>query len=256
MAATTAEIICWIAAVCTSLNSAAITLASVLLGVCLFPLMPDDVLSPDATMQRLLSEVCTKIVRLQCWCMRTRAEPIILFQISTYYSSIFDRLFSLYQNSNLKNPRIWHCTKQSVSSLVLRGWYVRDNSIIFLMLSSSRQVLQNSFDFLAPVTSRHSSGNSFTRCEAMMLLGSLDPSPLRRQVSVNTPFPREVRQSWGLQSIKCRSCGAWQSFVDTRRSFADQVSHAVHTVQVPCWFQFITQCNMHYIIYFATFYLL
>ena len=100
MATTTAEIICWIAAVCTSLNSAAITLASVLLWVCLFPLMPDDVLSPDATMQWLLSEACTKIAWLQCWCTRTRAEPIILFQISTYYSSIFDQLFSHYSCCN------------------------------------------------------------------------------------------------------------------------------------------------------------
>ena len=49
--------------------------------------------------------------------------------------------------------------------------------IFFLRLSSSRQALQNSFDFPAPVTAGHYSGNSFTRCEAVMLFGSLDPSP-------------------------------------------------------------------------------
>ena len=41
------------------------------------------------------------------------------------------------------------------------------------------------------------------------------------QVTVNTPLPHEIRQSWGLQSIKHRSHRTWWSFVDTRASFVD-----------------------------------
>ena len=80
-----------------------------------------------------------------------RAEPIvpknlsiILFRISTSFSL----LFSHYSCCNT-----------------------------IYKLSSSRQTLQNCLDFPAPDTSRHSSGNSITRCEAVMFFGSLDPSP-------------------------------------------------------------------------------
>ena len=71
-------------------------------------------------------------------------------------------------------------------------------------------------------------------------------------------------KSWGLQSINYRSHGTWRSFVntqvsfvDTRRSFTNRVSHAVHTVQLPCWFQFnahaqYTLCNIfRYILPFS-----
>ena len=74
--------------------------------------------------------------------------------------------------------------------------------IFFLRLSSLRQALQSNFDFPAPVTSRHSSGNSYTCFEAVILFGSLDPMlTLRRRVTVNTLLPCEIRHSWGLQSI-------------------------------------------------------
>ena len=81
----------------------------------------------------------------------------------------------------------------------------------------------------------------FSRCWSFTTGPTLT---LRRWVTV-TPLSHEIRQSWGLQSIKYRSRGTWWSFVDTRgsftdtrRSFADRVSHVVHTVRVPCWFQF------------------
>ena len=49
--------------------------------------------------------------------------------------------------------------------------------IFFLRLSSSQQALQNSLDFHAPVTYRHSLENYFTPCVAVTFFGWLEPSP-------------------------------------------------------------------------------
>ena len=95
-----------------------------------------------------------------------------------YYSSISDLLFSHYSCcnniSNSKKPRIWHCTKQSLQLWCMTAQMTHGDSYVLEVISPSRQALQNSFDFPAPVSSRHSLGNSFTCCEAVMLISSLD----------------------------------------------------------------------------------
>ena len=57
---------------------------------------------------------------------------------------------------------------KTVSSLVLRGWHMRDNYILLESKFFLQKASQNCFDFPAPVTTRHSSRNSFTLdcCEA------------------------------------------------------------------------------------------
>ena len=88
--------------------------------------------------------------------------------------------------------------KTVILNVVQYCMYWSLNEIFFLLIASPRYSLggkkfafpqvsslaantrsdaaENSFDFPAPVTLRHSSGNSSTRFEAEMLFGSLHPS--------------------------------------------------------------------------------
>ena len=132
--------------------------------------------------------------------------------------------------------------------------------IFFLRLSSSRQALQNSFNFPAPVTVGHYSGNSFTRCEAVMLFCSLDPSP--RALCL----PLGGGLQWTL--LFCvRSDKAWAF----RASNTDLVELDNPSLTLedpsrssqPCGTHgsryrsnSMRMRNTHYVIYFATFYLL
>ena len=67
---------------------------------------------------------------------------------------------------------------------------------------------ENSFDFPALFTSRQSSGNSFTRCEAVMLFGSLDSSQARLWLWTINNISRETTHRqyarW-LKSLQVRA---------------------------------------------------
>ena len=69
---------------------------------------------------------------------------------------------------------------------------------------------------------------------------------LRRRVTVNTPFPREIRQGWGFQSIKYMQI-LWNLTIlrwhlRVLRWYLTTLRRSSHPcgimVQVPCWFQF------------------
>ena len=74
------------------------------------------------------------------------------------------------------------------------------------------------------------------------------------RVTVNTPLPREIRQSWGLQRIKYRSRDDpsltldHPSLIESAMRYTRSKYHAGSTS--------MHMHNTHYVIYFATFYLL
>ena len=71
---------------------------------------------------------------------------------------------------------------------------------------------------------------------------------------MNTPLPREIRQSWGLQRIKYRSRDDpsltldHPSLIESAMRYTRSKYHAGSTS--------MHMHNTHYVIYFATFYLL
>ena len=68
---------------------------------------------------------------------------------------------------------ILHYNCASIQSWREEFWLSPNESVS--IHNTGSDAAENSFDF--PVTSKHSSGNSSTRCEAVMLFGSLDRLP-------------------------------------------------------------------------------
>ena len=152
-------------------------------------------------------------------------------------------------------------------------WYSLGRILPFQFVSNENTLsdaAENSFAFLTPVTSRQSSGNSFTRCEAVMLFGSLDPLPRTLRLPLGSGL------QWTLLfRVRSDKAGAF------RASNADLVElddpsltlkgpslilddplpiesamWYIHIVQVPCWFQFNAhaQYTLHNISLYFTYY--